>query len=224
MAWEKTSKNEDDRRATVRGLEYALSKTTRWRLHLLPRLKFTSLLERHAKPGNVVDLGCGSGGHMTQLGDGFIPYGIEVSRTLFQKADALFRNLGGYAVHAPCLEGLRQFTDNYFSAATLRSYLEHELYPVAVLKELFRTLKPGGVCVIKVPNYGSLNRRIMGKNWCGFRFPDHLNYFTPKTLRTMATGTGYTVHFGLTYKLPTNDNMYAVLNKPVSFFPDPKIV
>ncbi|MGH8120198.1 MAG: methyltransferase domain-containing protein, partial [Gammaproteobacteria bacterium] len=93
------------------------------------------------------------------------------------------------------------------------SYLEHESNPAEVLKELHRTLQAGGVALVKVPNYSTLNRLVMGKNWCGFRFPDHLNYFTPETLRAMANNTGYKIYYGLTYKLPTNDNMYAVLTK-----------
>lgn len=215
MAWEKTSKIEDMRRAATRGYGYILSKKTRWRLHVLPRKKMTALVARHISPGNVIDLGCGSGGHMAELGNHYIPHGIEVSRTLFELANTAFRKLGGYAVHAPCLAGLQEFPDNYFSGATLRSYLEHESNPAEVLKELYRILKPGGAALVKVPNYASLNRLVMGRNWCGFRFPDHLNYFTPKTLKMMAVSTGYQVHFGLTYKLPTSDNMLAVLTKPI---------
>jgi hypothetical protein len=69
--------------------------------------------------------------------------------------------------------------------------------------------------VIKVPNYGSLNRIVMGRRWCGFRYPDHLNYFTPATLRRMAAKAGLDAHFGATGKLPTSDNMWAVLTKAV---------
>lgn len=216
MAWEKTSKAEDIRRAASRGRGYNLSKKTRWRLHLFPRKKITALITRHISPGNIIDLGCGTGGHMLEMGNNYIPYGIEVSRTLYEMANTAFRQLGGRVVHAPCLVGLQEFPDNYFSGATLRSYLEHEARPAEVLKELHRTLQPGGVALVKVPNYATLNRLVMGKNWCGFRFPDHLNYFTPNTLRAMAISTGYKVYYGLTYKLPTNDNMYAVLTKPAS--------
>ncbi len=42
--------------------------------------------------------------------------------------------------------------------------------PRPVLRELYRTLAPGGVAIVKVPNFGSLNRVIMGSRWCGFRY------------------------------------------------------
>ncbi|MGH8121107.1 MAG: hypothetical protein ACRESK_10885, partial [Gammaproteobacteria bacterium] len=118
MAWEKTSKAEDLRRATTRGHGYNLSKKTRWRLHLFPRRRISALVARHISPGKIIDLGCGSGGHMTEMGNNYIPYGIEVSRKLYEMANTAFRQLGGYAVHAPCLGGLQVFPNGFFSGAT----------------------------------------------------------------------------------------------------------
>ncbi len=69
------------------------------------------------------------------------------------------------------------------------------------------------MAIVKVPNYGCLNRMVMGRRWCGFRYPDHLNYFTPGTLRAAAEASGFRAWFGLTFRLPTSDNMYAVLSK-----------
>jgi hypothetical protein len=54
----------------------------------------------------------------------------------------------------------------------------------------------------------------MGRRWCGFRYPDHLNYFTPKTLVALAAKAGFETGFGLTGRLPTSDNMWAILAKP----------
>jgi len=214
MAWEKRAAGEEQRRSREWGNLYKFSKKSRWRLHIFPRKKFAELLARHATPGNVIDLGCGYGDTTMAGDDTFVPHGIEVSTEMCRHADALFRQHGGYAVHAPCLEGLKQFPDQYFTAATLRSYLEHELEPAAVLRETRRILKPGGVAIVKVPNYGSLNRRLRGQEWCGFRFPDHLNYFTPSTLRDMGEAAGFRVTFSLTWKLPTSDNMYALMTRP----------
>lgn len=213
LAWERTSKQEDRRRAAARPLSYKASRLTRARLRLLPRRKMHRMVEAHARPGRVIDLGCGDGGAMVPLAADFVPFGIEVSTEACAKADALFAPRGGGAVNAACLEGLTRFAEGHFAAATLRSYLEHELNPVPVLSALHRTLEPGAVALVKVPNYGSLNRRVMGARWPGFRSPDHLNYFTPATLRTMAERCGYRVRFGPADRLPTSDNLYAVLVK-----------
>jgi SAM-dependent methyltransferase len=215
MSWEKTAQLETERREATRPVQQSLSKKTRWRMGLLPRKKIPELLGRFAEAGAVVDLGCGDGGQLEGIAPSFIPHGIEISRELAARADARFRPAGGYAVNASCLDGLREFPDEYFTAASLRSYLEHELRPAEVLRELWRTLKPGAIIIAKVPNFASLNRRVMGLHWCGFRHPDHLNYFTPQTLRRMASDCGFQTWFGLTWRFPTSDNMWALLSRPV---------
>jgi hypothetical protein len=67
---------------------------------------------------------------------------------------------------------------------------------------------------MKTPNYASLNRRIMAMRWSGFRFPDHVNYFTPTTLRELARRAGFTTHYGLTDINPVSDSLWGLL-RPV---------
>ena len=130
------------------------------------------------------------------------------------RASKFFREYGGDCVCAPALQGLESLPDGKFSAVTLRSYLEHESQPLQVLTEICRILRDDGVAIIKVPNYGSINRLVMGKKWCGFRYPDHQNYFTPKTLRQMGEKAGFTsFRTNWNFQLPTSDNMYLVMGK-----------
>ena len=68
--------------------------------------------------------------------------------------------------------------------------------------------------MIKVPNYGCLNRVFLGDKWSGFRFPDHLNYFTPQTLQTMCELAGLVIRrFGMMDKFLLSDNMWLVAGK-----------
>lgn len=216
MAWERTSKAEERRRAEIRPISYKASKRTRFRLHLFPRHTVLGyVVEVCARGGNVIDLGCGSGQTLSEFPPSFTPFGIEISTRLAGAADVIFRQRGGYVTNAPCIEGLRGFGDGFFAAASLRGYLEHEAEPLPVLQSLQRVLAPGGIAVVKVPNYASINRRIMGRRWCGFRYPDHLNYFTPRNLSAMAAEAGFDTGFGLTGRIPTSDNIWAVLTKRV---------
>ncbi len=213
MAWERTSKIEESRRAEIRPISYKASKRTRFRMHILPKRTMFAFIAARAAGGNVLDLGCGDGQAMESFPPSFTPFGIEISSAAAATADRAFRARGGYAVNTPCAEGLRQFPANFFAAASLRSYLEHEAEPLPVLQNLWHVLAAKGFAVVKVPNYGSLNRSVMGRRWCGFRYPDHLNYFTPNTLSTMAAKAGFDTGFGLTGRLATSDNMWAVLTK-----------
>ncbi len=126
-------------------------------------------------------------------------------------ADLAFRARGGRAVCAPAVVGLRSFADASFDVATLRSYLEHEHDPLAVLRAVRSLLNRSGVAFVKVPNYGSLNRRVRGARWCGYRHPEHVNYFTARTLRARAAMAGFKSRIGLTDAFPTSDNLWARL-------------
>jgi hypothetical protein len=64
---------------------------------------------------------------------------------------------------------------------------------------------------MKTPNYASLNRRLMGMRWSGFRFPDHVNYFTPATLRELARRAGFSTHYGPTDRNPISDSLWGLL-------------
>ena len=96
----------------------------------------------------------------------------------------------------------------------MHSYLEHEVQYRELLAGCFRCLKPGGKAFVRVPNFSSVNRRMSGAKWPGFRYPDHVNYFTPKTLRAAATEAGF--DFKLTNKATIwlDDNIQALLIKP----------
>lgn len=212
FAWEKTFAAETERRAQARPAFSRVDRATRWRLALFRRDEAATYREVFGE-GNVLDVGCGGG---TRLPEPLVPFGIEISKDLAARADAHMQTRGGRTVQASAIGGLSAFPDGFFSGALLRSFLEHEIDPKGLLSGLHRVLRPGGAVYVKVPNFGSLNRRVMGVRWCGFRFPDHVNYFTMKSLADMARDCGYAIEprGGLTR--PVSDNLYAVLRKPVT--------
>lgn len=211
FAWEKTRAIEKQRRKRQSPLLQALDERTRWRTGLLGGS--LALLFRQIFPlGRVLDVGCGSG---RRVPEPFIPFGIEISRALFEQADAHMRGRGGWAVHAPALKGIGQFQTGYFSGIVLRSFLEHEVAPKAVLQESARVLADEGSIFVRVPNFGSVNRRVIGGGWCGIRHPDHVNYFTLRSLQKMAADCGLQVRVLNPLLLWSNDNINAVLKKAV---------
>jgi hypothetical protein len=53
----------------------------------------------------------------------------------------------------------------------------------------------------------------MGTKWCGWRFPDHVNYFTAASLRALAESVGF--RFSHTNRLSLfDDNIIGVLKRP----------
>ncbi|MEQ8387963.1 MAG: class I SAM-dependent methyltransferase [Alphaproteobacteria bacterium] len=216
FAWERTIGDEARRRTAHQPAQQRLSKATRFRMGLFPRKKIPDLLDRFAAPGPVLDLGCADAFHLTTLPDGFEPWGIEISADLARRGNENLRSRGGRVVQAPALEGLKRLDGDKFSAVIQRSYLEHELRPREVLAETRRVLKPNGVLILKLPNFASLNAKLMGGRWCGIRLPDHVNYFTPGHLRDFVSAAGLTIEKfdPLSFRQPTSDNMWMIARKP----------
>jgi SAM-dependent methyltransferase len=185
------------------------------RMRYLPRDKALGLIHQYVGRGRILDVGCGSGQLFCRLDDRFIPYGIEIGAEAATVADQCARARGGKVHHQDALAALALFPGQLFDGILMHAYLEHENSPQDVLTHAARTLLPGGRIIIKVPNFASWNRLARGGRWCGFRFPDHVNYFTPKTLVAMLQRARLrVVRFRLRDRMPTSDNMWLVAERP----------
>lgn len=214
FAWEKSTVAEDIRRDEIRGIERNFSKITRKRLAILPRKNAANWLTRHAKPGNILDVGSGDGQYLLQLPEQYMPYGVEISSHAVNAGKPEIQARGGDLINKDALTGLQGFEPNFFNGIIMRSFLEHDIRPKEILQEACRVLTKEGFLLIKVPNYDSLNRKIRGAKWCGFRFPEHVNYFTPQTLTRLLINSGFSIYrFGFFDRLPTSDNMWVMAKK-----------
>lgn len=160
--------------------------------------------------GLVLDIGCGWG---QRIKPPMTPFGIELSVEMHSKADELMRQHGGYCLFGPGAEKIWDFPAEHFDGVVMFSYLEHETAVMQVLKGAHRALKPSGGVFIRVPNYASLNRRVIGPKWCGFRYPDHVNYFTLQSLTEVASRAGFTTQLVNNFSLPVDDNITVLLRK-----------
>ena len=210
-AWQQSWRDEKERRHAQEPVVHRLWAVVTERPTWMKRDKLTRWIRRFVGRGRVLDVGCGTGHRAARWPSTVVPYGIDVDAGAITAADTLFQAMGGYAVCAPAIEGLEGFSDGFFDGVVMRAYLEHETSPLEVLLKMRPKLKAGGALIVKVPNYGCLNRRIRGHRWCGYRFPDHVNYFTPATLTALLDHGGYSVvQFAPFDRLPTSDNMWLV--------------
>jgi SAM-dependent methyltransferase len=132
----------------------------------------------------VLDLGCRSGALTRHFLDGNEVVGVDVDAAALAKAEAL----GIEPVQANVEEPL-PFEDASFDAVVAGELLEHLQFPDALVSEIRRVLRSGGVAVGSVPNAFRLQSRL--------RFllgrppeddPTHLRMFSPAALRVLLDG------------------------------------
>jgi len=214
--WSATSKIEDQRRLddhpTTAGLR---SSWKRWWRRWLPRRKLETLIHRYVVTGNVLDVGCGNGARFSGWPRSIVPHGIEIDADAIEQARLRAEQRGGRVIHADALTGLQGMVPAEMQGIVMHSFLEHDVRPLEVLKAAQRVLCDGGALIIKVPNFACWNRRYWHENdWPGFRFPDHVNYFTPRTLSHIIAKAGLRIRrFAWCDRLPTSDNMWVVAGK-----------
>ncbi len=136
-------------------------------------------IESKQQPGKVLDIGCGRGLLLSKLRErGWIPRGTELS----EEAAAYARDRLGLPVTTEALQDCN-FPDEEFDLIILWHVLEHVTSPRAMLKEVSRILKPGGVLLVAVPNFGSWEAHATGRGWFHLDVPRHLTHFTQGTLQ-----------------------------------------
>lgn len=227
FAWQKTSVKVTAARKTAAPMRSAVSREIKQlKRQVFKRRKIRDLVVGSFSGtklcGHLIDVGCGTGSalqkiaiELRQAGYEITPIGIEISAQLAASAHKKCHKLKGRCLHSDSLSGFETLPANSVACVIMSSYLEHEVQPHEVLAAALRAMQPGASCIVKVPNYNCINRSVVGANWCGFRYPDHVNYFTPASLRKIAEDEGFEIarqnvfdHF------PLSDNMYAVLRKP----------
>jgi SAM-dependent methyltransferase len=147
-------------------------------------------LSRLVTPGRILDVGCSTGRFLALARDaGWEASGVELSPL----ASSFARDKWGLEVVTGQLADA-PFTRGSFDAITLHHVLEHIPDPKGFLAmEVLPLLRPGGVLVLEVPNFTSLESRVNRELWQDLRPMEHLYHFSPSTLSHMVVSAGFEV-------------------------------
>jgi 2-polyprenyl-3-methyl-5-hydroxy-6-metoxy-1,4-benzoquinol methylase len=153
------------------------------------RWRRARVIRSREKPGPVLDVGCGRGLTLAYLREfGFEPKGVEFSDTA--------------AWHARHALGLEVETGDFmrrgdekgrYHAVIFWHSLEHMADPVSALRRAHELLKPGGLVVVAVPNYSSLQARLFGRHWFHLDVPRHYFHFSQDSLEKALRDQGFRV-------------------------------
>ncbi|MFN8145386.1 MAG: class I SAM-dependent methyltransferase [Bacteroidia bacterium] len=159
----------------------AVSETTKKRYH-----EILDKLESFRKTNRLIDVGCGEGFFLVEAKKrGWDVYGTEYSSVYIEdcsrKGIQMFQ---GELGNVPLEPGS-------FDVIVTIEVFEHLRNPLNETILFNKMLRDGGALYLTTPNFNALSRYILKKNWSIICFPDHLFYFTPKSLNHLLQRNGF---------------------------------
>ncbi|MFT5695432.1 MAG: SAM-dependent methyltransferase [Myxococcota bacterium] len=147
-------------------------------------------IERGAGRGPLLDVGCGGGQFLAfarRRGWKDLT-GIEYA----PGAAARAREQSGATVHSVDFVA-SQLASGHYAGITMWNVIEHAPNPRAFIDEVERLLRPSGVYVADCPNRRGVTMRVIGKDAYVVMPPEHLTYFSHRSLRRLLEGGGLKV-------------------------------
>lgn len=169
-------------------------------------------VDAQAPPGPILDVGCGDGAMLDAL------------HRLGRSAVGLERRSDRPDVRAATLSEC----EGGWAAIVLWHSLEHLPAPRQALSDAAQRLAPGGILVVAVPNFASLQAQLFGERWFHLDLPRHLSHLTADSLLSALPDEGLVaiavsnlrggqVTFGwlhgLVGRLPGHPNLYQAIRR-----------
>ncbi|MEP6903137.1 MAG: class I SAM-dependent methyltransferase, partial [Actinomycetota bacterium] len=154
-----------------------------WFSTFFPNSLKEPLLELNFR-SRILDFGCGRG----ELLQNLYYYGFRnlTGADAFIENDIFYPN--GVKIYKRPLSEIEPF----FDFVMLHHSFEHLPNPLESLREIYKLLRPGKVCLIRIP-VAAFAWEKYGVNWVQLDPPRHLFLFTEKSFRDLAKTAGFEV-------------------------------
>lgn len=140
----------------------------------------------YRQSNRLLDLGCGAGDLLQAARNhGWQGQGLDVS----SQAAKHVRELG-FEVFVGELE-TAEFPSAHFDVVTAAELIEHVFEPRALVREVARILRPGGLFWLTTPHARGLSARLLGLQWQCIWPPEHLQLFSIAGLRALLREAGF---------------------------------
>jgi SAM-dependent methyltransferase len=128
--------------------------------------------------GRLLDVGAATGAFLLEARQArFDVAGLEPVDSIAEAA-----RKRGLDVRTGSIESLASSLD-VFDVVTAFDVVEHLVDPLGGLRALASAVRGGGLLVVTVPDFGGLWARASGRRWPFITPPEHLHYFTRRSLR-----------------------------------------
>jgi len=147
-------------------------------------------IPRFVAGGRLLDIGCSWGSYAFRMARyGWEVHGIEINKKAAEYAKntlGLNNIFNGFFDEYKCSE-------DFFDVVHMSMALEHIHEPAECLNRVYKILKKGGQLIISVPDISGFEARIYGRYAHMLHVPQHLNHFSPATIKSMLNKIGFTV-------------------------------
>ena len=157
------------------------------------RLKYTLLVKLlklflpRTQKIKLLEIGCSQGDLLTVAAkDGrYAATGLD-----YEKGPVAYARSVGLDARLGDVESA-QFAPGSFDVVVAIHVVEHLQNPLATFSEIHRILRPGGLFFGVTPCITHIKSRLAGRHWKYLGPPDHLWYFSPKTITAFGQKLGF---------------------------------
>jgi 2-polyprenyl-3-methyl-5-hydroxy-6-metoxy-1,4-benzoquinol methylase len=151
--------------------------------------RFDELLKSFAKynVGNkILDFGCGEGFFLERAKlSGWQVFGTEYDKEAVKKCQSKGITM---------IDAEDESFYEHFDVVYISEVIEHVSFPINILSVIHKLLRKGGLIYVTTPNFNGLSRLILKNKWDEvIIYPEHLSYFTSRTLQNSLKLTGFRI-------------------------------
>lgn len=143
-------------------------------------------LEKFRDTNNMIDVGCGIGYFLEAARDrGWKVFGTEYT----DEAVRICRSKGISMQQGKLNPG--NYSPGFFDVIISIEVIEHINNPNEEAGNFSAILRKEGAVYLTTPNFNSLSKMILKEKWNVLAYPEHLSYYTPKTIARLFTQHGF---------------------------------
>lgn len=142
--------------------------------------------EKYRSTGKIIDVGCGIGYFLEEAKKrGWEVYGTEYTDEAVEICSKKGINIKKGKLNP------EDFEPGSFDIITSFEVLEHINNPIEEVSNFNSILRKGGLVYLTTPNFNSILRYRLKAEYNVICYPEHLSYYTPKTIKRLFTDNGF---------------------------------
>lgn len=141
--------------------------------------------EQYKSTNRILDIGAGCGFFLKVAKQrGWEVYGTEIDESAIENCKDSSLNMSFGDINTI------DFPENYFDVVAHIEVIEHINNPNEYVSEIQKILRPGGITYLSTPNFNALHRMRLKEKYDVISYPNHLCYYTSKTLKQLFKSKG----------------------------------